>query len=142
MKKKIFVFGLIIMMVFMTSACKKKMTTYEEITYSEFQEKIKNKESFILFVGSKTCSACDRYKVTLNEIIKDYQVKVYYIDIANFDINEQREFLTIINFSSTPTTVFITNGEEKTVYNRIVGALPYSKIEKKLEKAGYIKVKK
>lgn len=141
MKKRFFVFGLIIMMMFMVTACKKKITTYEEITYSQFQEKIKNKESFILFVGSSTCSACDRYKVTLNEIIEDYQVKIYYIDISKFDVTQQSEFLTVINFNSTPTTVFITDGEEKTVYNRIVGALSYSKIEAKLEKAGYIKVK-
>lgn len=141
MKKRFFVFSLIVIMIFITTACKKKLTTYEEITYTQFQEKIKDKESFILFVGSSTCGACDKYKVTLNKIIKDYQVKVYYVDISKFDITEQREFLTVINFSSTPTTVFITDGEEKTVYNRIVGALSYSKIEAKLEKAGYIKVK-
>lgn len=126
----------------MTAACKKKLTTYEEITYAQFQEKTKNKESFILFIGSNKCTACDSYKVTLNKIIKDYQVKVYYIDIAKFDINEQSEFLSTIHFSVTPTTVFITDGEEKTVYNRIIGATPYSKIEKAFEKTGYIKVKK
>ena len=55
---------------------------------------------------------------------------------------QYNEFVTYVNFGgSTPTTVFITDGVEKTTYNRIVGALSYSKIESKFEKAGYIKVK-
>lgn len=140
MKKKWLLLGLLLM-VLCATGCGKKITTYEEISYNEFKEKIKDKDSFALFVGSTECSHCDNYKVTLNEFVSDYQVKVYYIDIIKMEQDELKEFMSVVNFKSTPTTVFITDGEEKTVYNRIVGALPYSKIEAKFEKAGYIKVK-
>ena len=136
------VFAFVCLSLVVTVGCKKKLTTYTEITYDEFKQMIENKESFPLFVGSSQCSHCDDYKITLNEFIKDYQVKVYYIDIVKMEKEQYNEFLTYVNFGgSTPTTVFITDGVEKTVYNRIVGALSYSKIESKFENAGYIKVK-
>lgn len=132
----------LVLCLIITVGCKKKVTTYIEITYDEFKQMIENKESFPLFVGSNQCSHCDDYKITLNEFIKDYHVKVYYIDIAKMEKEQYNEFVTYVNFGgSTPTTVFITDGVEKTTYNRIVGALSYSKIESKFEKAGYIKVK-
>lgn len=141
MKKIFLVLIVALSTILMVSGCNKKITTYEEINYSDFKNKIENKESFVLFVGSSTCSACDKYKVTLDKFIKDYQVQIYYIDISKMNSDQMSEFMTVINFSSTPTTVFITDGVEKTVYNRIVGALSYSKIVSKFEKAGYIKVK-
>lgn len=125
----------------LTACSSKKITTYEEINYEEFKQKIENKESFALFVGSHDCTHCDDYKVTLNRLVSEYQIVVYYIDIANMKTDEYSEFKTKINFSSTPTTVFIKDGAEETVYNRIVGALPYSKVVKKFTKAGYIKEK-
>lgn len=130
----------LILGLFCITGCKKK--TYIEIKYDEFKQKIENKESFPLFIGSSQCSHCDDYKVTLNELIKEYGVKIYYIDIAKMEKEDYYEFLTYVNFGgSTPTTVFIKDGVEETVYNRINGALSYSKVEKKFEKAGYIKVK-
>lgn len=141
--KKFFVIGLIVTFVCVVTGCNKKMTTYEEINYGQFKEKIENKDSFALFVGSSQCSHCDDYKVTLNKFITNYQVQVYYIDVAQMTNEEINEFNTVVNFGgSTPTTVFITDGIEKTVYNRIVGALPYNKVVSKFEKAGYIKEKK
>lgn len=127
---------------FFICGCGKKITTYEEIKFDEFMEMINNKETFPLFVGSHECSHCDDFKKTINNVIEDYQIKIYYIDIANMTNEEYNKFLTIVNFGgSTPTTVFITDGKEETVYNRIVGALSYSKVVEKLKKVGYIKVK-
>lgn len=139
MKKRIIFFSMLFISMFLTMACSKKLTTYIEISYSEFNKKIENKESFSLFVGSSNCSHCDDYKITLNKLIKNHQIEVYYIDVAKLTNDELNKFKTVINFNGTPTTVFITEGSEKTVYNRIVGALSYSKVEDKFEKAGYIK---
>ena len=132
-----FIFGL-----FIITGCGKKISTYKEINYNEFKEMINNKESFPLFVGSHECSHCDDFKKTVNRIVENYQIDIYYIDVANMTTEEYNKFLTIVNFGgSTPTTVFITDGEEKTVYNRIIGALSYNKVVEKLKKIGYIKEK-
>lgn len=122
----------------LTACSNKKIKSYTEITYDEFKQKIENKETFPLFVGSHECSHCDDYKITLNKFIYDYQVEVFYIDIANMKKEELNEFLTVVNFSSTPTTAFIIDGKEKNVYNRIIGALPYSKVLAKFQKMGYV----
>lgn len=132
----------LVLCLMLVTGCKKERPAYIEITYDEFKQKIENKESFPLFVGSSECSHCDDYKITLGELTKNYDIDIYYLDVAKMDKDSYYEFLTYVNFGgSTPTTVFITNGVEETVYNRINGALSYSKVEKKFEKAGYIKVK-
>lgn len=129
--------------LFILTGCKLK--TYEEITYNEYVEKVENEESFILFIGSATCSHCNDYKSKVEKIVKDYQIMIYYIDINKFTDEQLNKFKTQINFSGTPTTVFIENGKEKTDSNgnvspyRINGNVDYNKLIKKLQKAGYIK---
>ncbi len=134
--KKIFLF--IITLLFLFTGCGKKLTTYEELEYDEFIEKIENKDSFVLFIGSATCQHCDVFKETIKSVIKNYQIKVYYIDIHKFSEQQSNKFKTYINFSATPTTVFIYDGDEKTTYNRINGNLSYDKVVSKLTKAGFI----
>lgn len=124
------------------SACSnKKITNYTEITYAELKQKIENKETFPLFIGSHVCPHCDDYKITLKRFVSNYQVEVFYLDVANMKAEEVYELRTLVNFSSTPTTAFMIDGEEKSTYDRIVGALPYSKVVTKFEKMGYIKEK-
>ncbi len=138
--KKFFVSLVCIIMVFVcTTGCDSKYKTYEEISYKQLLEKLDKKESFALFIGSSECSHCADYKVTLEKFIENYQVKVYYLNVINLSSDEYNHFVSLINFGgSTPTTVFITDGEEKTIYNRIVGAVEYSKIISKFKAAGYI----
>ena len=47
-------------------------------------------------------------------------------------------FKKYISFSSTPTTLFLKNGEEVTAANRINGDANKEKIEKKLKSNGFI----
>lgn len=44
----------LVLCLIITVGCKKKVTTYTEITYDEFKQMIENKESFPLFVGIKS----------------------------------------------------------------------------------------
>lgn len=142
MKKIILGFVVMIGVCLCITGCGSKKTTYTELSYADFMKKIENKESFPLVVGSSQCSHCADFKITMEKFIKDYQVTVYYVDILKLSEEEYNKFVTIVNFGgSTPTTVFITDGEEKTVYNRIVGALSYSKVVSKYTSAGYIKEK-
>lgn len=114
--------------------------TYEEISFNDYKEMINNKESFILFIGSTQCSHCASFKKTINKVVSDYDVKVYYIDIYNFSEKESKEFDGMIKFTGTPTTVFYNEGvEEHPSYNRINGNKPYSKVVEMFTKNGYIK---
>lgn len=140
MKKLFLILCLIIPLL---TGCGNK--TYEEIDYDTFLEKIENKDNFILFIGSETCQHCALYKSKVNKIIQNYNIMIYYIDINKFSDEQENKFKTYINFSSTPTTVFIENGEEKhdksgnvSIY-RINGNLDYDKVVDKIKKAGFIK---
>lgn len=140
--KKIFYCLLVLIPILF--GCGKKLTSYEEISYDDLMNKIENKEDFILFIGSETCAHCAAFKDTVNSIVKKYQIKIYYIDINKFSNTESSKFKTIINYSGTPTTVFIKNGSELkdengnvTIY-RINGNIEYEKVVNKIKKAGFI----
>lgn len=115
--------------------------TYHEIDYKTYKQMIEEKQSFILFIGSSECSHCRDYKVTLNKVIKKYNVEVFYLDLAKLTEKEDNEFNSKISFSGTPTTIFIKNGKEESHYNRIVGAVDYDEIVKKFKDNKYIEVK-
>ena len=69
--KKILCALLLILLV----GCSK--TTYSEpmiINYNEFQTKIENKESFVLFMWQTGCSHCETFKPTLNDVIKQKDI--------------------------------------------------------------------
>ena len=111
---------------------------YVEINYEQYNEKTINKEDFILFIGSTDCGHCDTFKDTLNLVLSDYKVSVNYIDISKFSKEQLNKFNSKINYSGTPTTVFIENGKDSSVYNRITGAKSYEYVVEKFKKNGYI----
>ncbi|MBQ9181728.1 MAG: thioredoxin family protein [Bacilli bacterium] len=132
--KKFLIFSLLILL----AGCS-KLTTYKEINYKKLTSKLDNSESFILFIGSSTCSHCDNFKKTINSVIKDYQVEVYYIDISKLSDNEKNLISSKIQFKYTPTTIFIEKGVASSdVTKRIVGEASYDKVVKKLKANGYI----
>ena len=112
----------------------------KEIDYDAYKEMINNKESFILFIGSDECSHCADYEITLNRVIKKYNVEVNYLNLLDMSDEQLNEFKSQISFTGTPTTIFIKNGEEDSHYNRIVGAVDYDEVVKKFEDNGYIEV--
>ena len=131
---------ILITIMFMLTGCGK--TTYDEVSYSDLNNMIDNKEDFILFIGSSTCSACTAYKVTLNDIIKEYNVDVKYIDLSKLSKEEQSELTSEFPISGTPTTVIdirIADGKEEDTHNRIDGNARNSKIVEKFKENGYIK---
>ena len=113
--------------------------TYDEISYSDLNKMLKDKENFVLFIGSETCSACNAYKITINKIVEKYGVDIKYLDISKLDDTENSELHANFAFSGTPTTIFIEDGEEKDSFNRINGNVKYSKVVEKLQENKYIK---
>ena len=127
----------LIMALFMLTGCGNK--TYDEISYDELNKMLEEKQDFILFIGSDTCSACNTYKGTLNDVISEYGTDVKYIDLASLSKAEESSIVSKFPITGTPTTVFITNGEEEDTHNRIVGSAKKSKIIKEFKENGYIK---
>lgn len=112
---------------------------YTEINYIELQEKLDNKDDFIFYIGSAECSHCKDYGITLKEIKKNYpEVEVFYLDISKIQQFQHEKLYNKFPFDGTPTTVFIIDGSEESIYNRVEGNQPYDKVVEKFKSNGYI----
>ena len=60
----------IVLGVILLTGCTSKLKTYEEVDYNKIMNMFKEKQDFVLFIGSTTCDHCSLYKVTLDEVIK------------------------------------------------------------------------
>lgn len=112
--------------------------TYTKISYSELEEKINNKESFILVIGSSTCHNCVTYKETIETTKNKEKITMYYIYLDDLSETDYAKIYSKYAITSTPTTIFFKNGVEESTYNRILGRVNSSELKKQLQKNGYI----
>lgn len=126
-----------VMIVFLTG-CGNKITTYEEINYSEYTNLIDAKEDFILYVGSANCSHCLNFKPTLEKIIEEYQLDVKYIDISQLSEKEYAVLQNKTKLQGTPTVVFVKDGVVQTS-PKIQGEVSYTVALEKFKESGYVK---
>ena len=109
-----------------------------ELEYDEVIEKFDNDEDFILLLSQTTCSHCQQYKPKLEDVANEYKLEVYYIEVDLLSKDESDNLKKYASYSSTPSTVFVHNGEEKTAASRINGDASTDKIIKKLKSNGFI----
>ncbi len=136
MRKKLFAV-IILALLFVLTGCKK--TTYEEVTIDELTKMVNDKESFVLVIGSETCSACESYRPVMEKVIQEYNLTINYINIYQLTDEEKAKLLTYAYYANTPTTVYFEKGVATDTYNRIVGAVSYDKVVESLKRNGYIK---
>ena len=115
-----------------------KKGSYVGISYSELETKLNNKESFVFVIGSDTCSACTHYEPTMKKVTKDEGIDIFFINLNSLSEEENAKIYSKFVVSSTPTTIFIKDGNETSTYDRIIGAADYAEVIKSLEKLGYV----
>lgn len=135
--KRIFL-CLIIMSFFITGCFSKKGKSYIELDYIAYQEKIEKKEDFILYIGSADCTHCKSFKPTLESVIQEYDLEIYYIDLLKLSKEQYRTIWDGASLEGTPTIVFVKKGDIK-LFPRIGGAVPKDVLIEQLQSAGYIK---
>ena len=109
-----------------------------EISFNELQEKITNKETFILVITQTDCPHCAEYKPILKSVLADYDIIAYEIDETRLDAKEFGRLKDIANTSGTPATVFIEDGEEKSTSTRMIGSKKRDAIIQRLKAMKYI----
>lgn len=129
---------MILLIIFGIINIKDKKSYFKEIKYDKVIEKIDNKESFVLVLSQTTCSHCMSYKPTVQAVSKKYKLTIYYLETDLLSDKAKEEFKEYITYSGTPTTVFIINGEETTVANRLNGSVSEERIIEKLKSNGFI----
>ena len=135
--KKIAIVLLVGLMVF--TGCKKtEKGSIKKISLQEFFTKMDNKEDFVVYFGTSTCSACLEYKPVVEEMVKNYAVTIYYVELDHESADDKErlaaEYIDSIKF--TPTTVFIKGGEN---IHMVVGKVDYRNLKQELVKYGFLK---
>lgn len=124
MKKTI---ALLILLLTILAGC----TTGNDVTMikaSNAIERLDAAESMVLVIGISTCAACKEYKPIVREIVKNYDVEIFYVELdsdVNTDVNSLVEKY-LVEARWTPTTYIFKNGvlvESKT------GAINYSTLK-------------
>ena len=137
--KKFFSLIIIILFLFCLTGCNKQSKYIKDISLNEFKEMIANKKTFAVYIGNENCSHCVAYLPTLESVLKEYNITIYHIDNSKLSEKKLGEFKTYVNYSGTPTVAFITNGEEETSLNRIVGESSKDDTIEMFKINGYIK---
>ena len=110
------------------------------LNYKEITEKVKKKESFILIVSRSTCSHCAEYKPKIESIAKKYNIDIYYTDYDLDTKDDQEKFLDEYKLDgSTPITIFIKDGKQTNLFDRIEGDVSKETAIEKFKKLGFIK---
>lgn len=149
MKKKLFIIIAIILIVGSLSALifagvklyQNKVNQDKHLvnlSFNDLQEKINNKETFILVITQTTCSHCQEYKPILKKVLADYDIYAYEIEQDTLTQDERKELEHIASISGTPTTIFIIDGQEKSTTNRLIGPAEETKIINRFKAMGYI----
>ena len=137
--KKIFkALVLVFVCVILFTGFSNKKDHIVEISLDEFKEKMANKDTFALYVGNDGCTHCIAYMPTLESVLDEYDITIYHLDNSKLSDKEYADFKTYINISGTPTIAFITDGEEETTLNRIVGEQSKEDTIERFKNNGYI----
>ena len=146
MKKKTYLIILIILLILLFVSLgvlyirkkEEENTLVYEINMQQLEEKINNKDTFILVMTQTGCVHCQSYLPTIKKVSREYGVTFYVLNRAKLSKEEYNRLKEIANISGTPVTIFIVDGEEKTVLNRLTGSIEKSRLVEKLISEGYI----
>ena len=137
MKKFIKVICLVFALLIVLTGCGSKHI--KEISFGELKTMMDNKETFAIYIGNEDCPHCVSYKPTLEDVLDEYDIDIYHLDNSKLSESESSKLVQYINITGTPTIAFITNGEEESTLDRIVGETSREDTIEKFKLNGYIK---
>jgi thioredoxin-like negative regulator of GroEL len=109
-----------------------------ELSYDELEEKVNNKESFVLVFTQSQCAHCHEYKPVLKRALAKVELYAYEIVLDKLTKEESSKLNDIANVSQTPTTAFIKDGQEINSTSRLLGVQSEDKLIKRFKTFGYI----
>lgn len=113
MKKKILSLVLLVALVLFTG-CTVTTNNINKLSYKDYSSKIKNNDSFILYIGEKNSSL---YK-TLNDALNELNIEGYMINEDDLGDKELLEFRDKINYTGD-TIVFIKDGVDPSTLSHL-----------------------
>ena len=138
--KKLIIIVLAVTCLFTVTGCTNKSDSYlKELSYEELNKKLSNKETFFFVVTQDGCSHCENFIPVIEKVLNDKKVVGYNLNTSKFSEEQNKEFDEKYGVTGTPTTIFIKDGEEVSLLQRINGEADSDKVIRKLQNNGYIK---
>ncbi|MBT2717481.1 thioredoxin family protein [Bacillus sp. ISL-57] len=112
--KKIIIFSTILLcsiaaMIFIIQDTRADKPLYTNISIEDYKNKLENKDSFVMYVYSTSCPACQSFKPVLNEFIKENNSKVLALNTAVKENNDPT-FFKENDLQHTPTLIIYKEG--------------------------------
>ena len=135
MKKIKYILLIIFSFLIMTGCGKNNL---KSLSFNELNNKLNNKDTFFFEIVQDGCSHCASFTPKLKEVLNEYNVVGYQVNLTNLTTEEYQKFNSMFDVDGTPTTIFITDGQEVSVLQRIDGNVSKEKIVSKLKANKYI----
>ena len=127
-----------ILALFLIACCLVITGCARTITYKDFKDKVKNKESFVVEVIQTGCSHCEKFQPVFDKFANKYNIEYVKLNLSNVTGNDGQDLNSKYNIPGTPTILIFKDGMELEEF-KISGEVPTSTLEKTFKKAGYIK---
>ena len=135
--KKVKYYVLLFISIVLLTSC--GSSNLKSISYSELNKKLDNKETFFFIVTRDGCSHCEDFIPKVEEVLDEYDIVGYNLNYSDLSEEDDEEFYNKYGISATPTTVFIKDGKEVSILQRIEGDVSKEKLITKLKNNNYIK---
>ena len=106
---------LVLVALLLVTGCNSKVKEGKltNISFDKYVEKIEKEESFVLLIWRTGCSHCEEFEPKLKEVIGEYNIKVYSMDISEISDSEYEKLKNKTFVTGTPTTVIFEKGKNK-----------------------------
>ena len=136
--KKILLCVITLLTLLSLTGCGKEETYEYTYTATEVVEMVEADKTFVVYLGTTTCSHCLAYGKLVPDYNKKYGVKIGHVVLDEADKNEPDGYdalMSIFPIEYTPTTYFVIAGE---IAGSVVGALEEEQIVDELIKYGFL----
>jgi len=138
MKKSVYLIA-IIGFLLMLVGCTNNDSYLKDISYSDLNKKLEAKEEFFFVVTQDGCSHCESFVPVLKSTLEKQKIVGYNFNLSTLSESDNEKFNEVFNIEGTPTTIFIKDGEEISLLQRIYGEATEEQILQKLKNNNYIK---
>ena len=110
--KKIFLLILLAISFTLTGCSSNSLS---KVTISEIEEKMNNKESFIVYFSSKNDETLEK---NLKEVLEENNLEGYKVDINKINSEDENDFRLLIDYND-PSIVFVIDGVDSSILSHI-----------------------
>lgn len=137
--KKIKVLVLLLFSILLLSGCSNSSSYLKDLSFSELKDKLEAKEEFFFVVTQDGCSHCEAFIPVLTKTLEKYKITGYNLNLSKLSTEDNKKFDELFKTEGTPTTIFVKDGNEISLLQRIYGEASEDQIVQKLKNNNYIK---